>query len=59
MPGLAVRHGALRQEMADKRLEARQYTRSHGEDLPEVTEWAWGHNGAAAAGYADSGGDNA
>ena len=45
--------------MADKRLEARQYTRSHGEDLPEVTEWAWGHNGAAAAGYADSGGDNA
>jgi xylulose-5-phosphate/fructose-6-phosphate phosphoketolase len=59
VPGLAVRHGALRQEMADKRLEARQYTRSHGEDLPEVTEWAWGHSGAAAAGYADSGGDNA
>jgi xylulose-5-phosphate/fructose-6-phosphate phosphoketolase len=42
VPGLATRHAALRQEMADARLRARQHTREHGEDAPEVTGWAWG-----------------
>jgi xylulose-5-phosphate/fructose-6-phosphate phosphoketolase len=41
VPGLASRAGHLRQLMADKRLEARAYTREHGEDIPEVREWAW------------------
>jgi xylulose-5-phosphate/fructose-6-phosphate phosphoketolase len=41
VPGLAS-HAALRQEMADRRLEARSYTRSRGEDHPEVTGWSWG-----------------
>jgi xylulose-5-phosphate/fructose-6-phosphate phosphoketolase len=58
VPGLAVSQGGLRQEMADARLRARQYTRVHGEDIPEVTDWAWGENKAAAGGYAETGGDN-
>jgi xylulose-5-phosphate/fructose-6-phosphate phosphoketolase len=37
VPGLASRAGPLRQQMADARLRARQWTREHGEDLPEVT----------------------
>ena len=41
VPGLASRYAGLRQEMQDKRLEARQYTREHGDDLPEVKEWVW------------------
>jgi xylulose-5-phosphate/fructose-6-phosphate phosphoketolase len=41
VPGLAVRHAGLRQEMADRRLRCRQYTREHGEDAPEVAEWVW------------------
>jgi xylulose-5-phosphate/fructose-6-phosphate phosphoketolase len=41
VPGLAVRHAGLRQEMADRRLRCRQYTREHGEDAPEVADWVW------------------
>jgi xylulose-5-phosphate/fructose-6-phosphate phosphoketolase len=41
VPGLAARAGHLRQLMADKRIEARQYTREFGEDAPEITNWAW------------------
>ena len=41
VPGLAARAGRLRQEMADRRLLARAYTRDHGEDDPEIQEWTW------------------
>jgi xylulose-5-phosphate/fructose-6-phosphate phosphoketolase len=27
--------------MVDARAAARQYTRDHGEDIPEVAGWAW------------------
>jgi len=43
VPGLANRAGELRQEMADKRLAARAYTRVHGEDDPEISDWRWPH----------------
>ncbi len=41
VPGLAARAGHLRQEMADRRMEARAYTREHGEDAPEIRDWTW------------------
>jgi xylulose-5-phosphate/fructose-6-phosphate phosphoketolase len=41
VPGLGTRTAAFRQEMVDMRLEARRYTREHGEDPPEVAEWTW------------------
>jgi xylulose-5-phosphate/fructose-6-phosphate phosphoketolase len=41
VPGLAVRAATLRQEMQDRRLRARAYTREHGEDAPEVSGWTW------------------
>jgi len=41
VPGLGARAGLLRQQMQDARLHARQYTRDHGEDVPEITDWAW------------------
>ncbi|MBO0676003.1 phosphoketolase family protein [Mycolicibacterium sp. S2-37] len=31
----------LRQEMADARLNARRYTREHGEDDPAISGWSW------------------
>ena len=40
-PGLGVRCAGLRQRMVDERLAARQYTRDHGEDRPDVKEWSW------------------
>ena len=57
VPGLAEREASLRQEMQDARVRARAYTREHGEDIPEITEWAWGDStGQIAA--TDTGGDN-
>jgi xylulose-5-phosphate/fructose-6-phosphate phosphoketolase len=41
VPGLAERCGRLRQEMSDRRLRARAYTREHGEDAPEIRDWVW------------------
>ena len=41
VPGLASRAGHVRQAMTDARLRARTYTRTHGEDLPEVRDWTW------------------
>ena len=33
----------IRQEMVDIRLRSRQYTRDHGQDPPEITNWVWPH----------------
>jgi xylulose-5-phosphate/fructose-6-phosphate phosphoketolase len=41
VPGLAARAGHVRQRMQDRRLEARAYTREHGEDDPEISGWTW------------------
>jgi xylulose-5-phosphate/fructose-6-phosphate phosphoketolase len=41
VPGLAGKCAHLRQEMADRRLEARAWTREHGEDHPDVRSWTW------------------
>jgi xylulose-5-phosphate/fructose-6-phosphate phosphoketolase len=44
VPGLGPRAASLRQQMADARVRARAWTREHGEDLPEVANWAWGQH---------------
>jgi xylulose-5-phosphate/fructose-6-phosphate phosphoketolase len=31
----------MRQEMVDRRIAARAYTRDHGEDDPEIRDWRW------------------
>jgi xylulose-5-phosphate/fructose-6-phosphate phosphoketolase len=41
VPGLGSRAADLRQLMADRRAEARAYTRRFGEDAPDVRDWAW------------------
>jgi xylulose-5-phosphate/fructose-6-phosphate phosphoketolase len=41
VPGLSRTAAWLRQEMADTRVRHRAWTREHGEDLPEVANWAW------------------
>jgi xylulose-5-phosphate/fructose-6-phosphate phosphoketolase len=41
VPGLADRAGHLRQEMVDRRLAARAYTREHGDDDPAIRDWTW------------------
>ncbi len=41
VPGLSEKAGHMRQEMADRRLRARIWTREHGEDEPGVRDWSW------------------
>ena len=65
VPHLGSRAAVLRQKMVDARLRARQYTRDHGEDIPEVRDWVWPDAGDTAtqvggpqAATAATGGDN-
>jgi xylulose-5-phosphate/fructose-6-phosphate phosphoketolase len=44
VPGLNRKAAWLRQQMADTRARHRAWTREHGEDLPEVRDWAWPHD---------------
>jgi xylulose-5-phosphate/fructose-6-phosphate phosphoketolase len=41
VPGLGSRAAHVRQQMEDLRVTYRQYTRDHGKDAPEVSDWAW------------------
>ncbi|HEX5621775.1 MAG TPA: phosphoketolase family protein [Solirubrobacteraceae bacterium] len=41
VPGLGTRASALRQQMADERLQHRAYTRRHGDDPTDVRDWTW------------------
>jgi xylulose-5-phosphate/fructose-6-phosphate phosphoketolase len=41
VPFLQSKAAVLRQKMVDARITAREYTRTHGEDLPEVRDWVW------------------
>ncbi len=41
VPGLAAKAAHLRQELIDRRLAARAYTRVHGDDEPELRDWTW------------------
>ncbi len=41
VPSLGSRAAVLRQRMEDARLDARRYTREHGEDDPAISGWTW------------------
>jgi xylulose-5-phosphate/fructose-6-phosphate phosphoketolase len=41
VPEAAPKAAYVKQLMRDKRAEHRAYIERHGEDLPEVREWAW------------------
>ncbi len=41
VPGLVERAAHLRQHMVDERLRHRAYTREHGDDPSDVTDWRW------------------
>jgi xylulose-5-phosphate/fructose-6-phosphate phosphoketolase len=49
VPGLGAAAGYLRQRMVDERLRARAYTRAHGKDDPEITDWTWPYSEGSPA----------
>jgi xylulose-5-phosphate/fructose-6-phosphate phosphoketolase len=55
VPGLGERLAPLRQEMVDRRIRARAYTREYGDDIPDVHEWTWPGAEPAPSGRADPG----
>jgi xylulose-5-phosphate/fructose-6-phosphate phosphoketolase len=55
VPGLGERLAPVRQEMVDKRIFARAYTREYGDDLPEVRDWTWPGADPAPTGRAQDG----
>jgi xylulose-5-phosphate/fructose-6-phosphate phosphoketolase len=60
-PSLGSRYATLRQRMVDKRIAAREYTRTHGDDIPEVRDWVWPTEHAqtfASDAVSSTGGDN-
>jgi xylulose-5-phosphate/fructose-6-phosphate phosphoketolase len=42
VPGLREQHPLLRQSLQDRRIQARNHTRQHGEDPEEIRNWALG-----------------
>jgi xylulose-5-phosphate/fructose-6-phosphate phosphoketolase len=40
-PGTADRAAHLRQYLAEERVRCRAYTRVHGEDRPDISNWTW------------------
>jgi xylulose-5-phosphate/fructose-6-phosphate phosphoketolase len=48
VPSLGSHAAELRQDMIDERLRHRAYTREHGEDSPDITEWQWPDDDASA-----------
>jgi len=51
VPGLAEKHSLLRQSLQDRRIQAREHTRTEGEDPEEIRNWT------LKAGPADDGRD--
>jgi xylulose-5-phosphate/fructose-6-phosphate phosphoketolase len=47
VPGLGSKAAHVRQQMEDQRLAHRQYTRDHGKDPPDISDWAWPGPGSA------------
>ncbi len=41
VPGLVSKAGHVRQEMEERRVKAREYTRAEGEDPPDIAGWTW------------------
>ncbi|MGH7285825.1 MAG: phosphoketolase, partial [Polyangiaceae bacterium] len=41
VPGLGSRAAHVRQRMADKLVEHREYIARHGDDMPEIKGWRW------------------
>jgi xylulose-5-phosphate/fructose-6-phosphate phosphoketolase len=41
VPSLGASAAYVKQELRDKLLEHKQYTRTYGDDMPEIRDWKW------------------
>ena len=47
-----------KQEIRDRLIDHREYIRRYGDDMPEIKNWTWSGQGAAARAASSTGGDN-
>ena len=45
VPQLGAKAAYAKQAMRDKLIDHTQYILKYGEDMPEILNWQWGHNG--------------
>jgi xylulose-5-phosphate/fructose-6-phosphate phosphoketolase len=58
VPQLGARAAYAKQAIRDKLIEHQQYIAEHGDDMPEVSSWTWGEDGASAGRSSSTEADN-
>ena len=58
LPQLGARAAYAKQAIRDRLIEHDQYISEHGDDMPEITGWRWGHQDQARARTSSTEGDN-
>jgi xylulose-5-phosphate/fructose-6-phosphate phosphoketolase len=58
VPQLGARAAYAKQAIRDKLIEHKQYIAEHGDDMPEVSNWTWGQQEAAAGRSSSTEADN-
>ncbi|HWB49231.1 MAG TPA: phosphoketolase family protein, partial [Stellaceae bacterium] len=58
VPKLGSRAAYAKQALRNKLIEHREYIRRYGDDMPEVSGWRWGQEGAGAGARSSTEGDN-
>jgi xylulose-5-phosphate/fructose-6-phosphate phosphoketolase len=48
VPKLGARAAYAKQAIRDKLIDHREYIARYGDDMPEITGWRWGEEGATA-----------
>jgi xylulose-5-phosphate/fructose-6-phosphate phosphoketolase len=57
VPKLGERAAYAKQEIRDKLIDHREYISRYGDDMPEIKNWTWAHQGALQ-GATSTEGDN-
>ncbi|NGP54439.1 phosphoketolase family protein [Thioalkalivibrio sp. XN8] len=58
LPQLGSRAAYFKQKLREKLVDHRHYIRQHGDDMPEISGWAWGRSKPVATAGTSTEGDN-